>query len=133
MENMLIKSISKPKLPKGYAYILQSSQLNKLLSENHFSIHTDLIYWTPQVLGSIFEVHYWLPNENVQYTRLYIRAGALKSNDANMAKEAMINIVLPQFAIWLDKILKLPDNSPILNETPYFNAVFKENKIEISS
>lgn len=127
-----ISSINKPKIPKEYAYVLQSSQLNKLLLDSNFSIHTDLLFWLPQIIGSIFEVHYWLPNENNPYCRLHIRAGALKIEYVKAAKEVMNSTILPQFAIWLRDIIKLPNSSPILNKDLYFNAVFKDGKLEIS-
>lgn len=89
MEIKAINSISKPKLPKAYSYVLRSSQLDNLLISNNITIHTDLVYWLPQIIGSILEVHYWLPNNKVLYPRLYVRAGAL-----------------PEFSRWLKDISK---------------------------
>ena len=130
-ETAFIDSITKPKTPKGYAYILKSSQLNRLLSDNDLSVHIALSYWIPQKTGSVFEVHFWQPNEKVPYPRLYIRAGALRKEDAAAAREALINEVFPQFIKWADNILKLTDNSPKQNEEPYFNAVYEDGRIKI--
>lgn len=129
-----INSISKPKLPKAYSYVLRSKQLNDLLISNGITIYTDLIYWMPQKIGSIFEVHYWLPNNNVPYTRLYVRAGALPISDIKTAQIKMSDEVLPKFSSWLEEIRKhYAQSSHLFKESPYFEAVYKDNEIKINS
>ncbi|MEH7403653.1 hypothetical protein V7148_22115 [Gottfriedia acidiceleris] len=129
----MINSISKPKIPKNYKYILKTSQLEEVLKENKCTIHVDLEYWLPQKIGNILEVHYWLPNSNVPYSRLYIRAGALDNKDVHEAREVMIKTVYPEFIKWLEYYLKLPENAPQLFKKPYFCAVYEENKVKFSS
>lgn len=125
-----ISSISKPKLPKAYAYVLHSSQLNNLLVSNSINIHTDLIYWLPQIIGSILEIHYWLPNNKVSYPRLYVRAGALLKADIQTARIIMASKVLPKVGSWLVDIQK-QDCSVLYSKTSlYFKAVYdKDNRI----
>lgn len=118
-----INSISKPKLPKTYSYVLRSKQLNDLLISNNITIHTDLVYWLPQIIGSILEVHYWLPNHNIPYPRLYVRAGALPRSDIQTARIIMSDEVLPKFSNWLRDIQKHDYNSL------YFEAVYKHNMV----
>jgi hypothetical protein len=129
----MINSVSKPKIPKDYKYILKTNQLEEILTKNKFSIHIDLNYWLPQEIGTILEAHYWLPNSNIPYNRLYIRAGALPNKDVRNAQEELITTVFPAFIKWLNFILKLPSNSSHFNESPYFNAIYKNNKVEFIS
>ncbi|MFB7142848.1 hypothetical protein ACFCYN_24960 [Gottfriedia sp. NPDC056225] len=129
----MIKSIAKPKIPKNYNYILKTGQLEEILIQNKCTIHVDLDYWLPQKIGSIFEVHFWLPNSNVPYKRLYIRAGALQNKDVKVAREVMTSTVFPEFHKWLQFYLKLPENAPQLFNTPYFCAVFENNKVKFLS
>lgn len=127
----MIHSISKPKIPKEYSYVLKTSQLEEILIQNKIVIHVDLEYWLPQEIGTILEAYYWQPNSNVPYNRLYVRAGALPNKDVKGAKEAMVATVFPAFIKWLNFYLKLPDNAPQLNKDPYFDAVYKNNKITL--
>jgi hypothetical protein len=105
--------------------------LDDLLKNNNFMIHTDLIFWLPKVIGTIFEVYFWFPNENVPYNRLYIRTGALLKDCAQSARIEMNTIVFPKFEIWLKGILQLPNNSTHLSGTPYFNAEYINGTVEI--
>lgn len=40
----MINSISKPKIPKEYIYVLKTSQLEEILIQNKIVIHVDLEY-----------------------------------------------------------------------------------------
>lgn len=123
-----INSISKPKLPKSYSYVLKSSQLDDLFKCTGITIHTDLVYWLPQKIGSILEVYYWLPNNNVPYSRLYVRAGALPKDNIQEARIIMYEEVLPKLGNWLEDIQKLDNHSFYGGKSlPYFNAVYKNN------
>ncbi len=128
----MIDSISKPKLPKGLSYVLKTSQLENALRDAGIDCHVDLVYWVPQSGGSILEAHYWLPNENVAYPRVYLRTGAVLSNARLPASEALLNRAIPQFVAWLQRILDLPDGSPALQATLYFNATYCDNDIAIA-
>jgi hypothetical protein len=120
----MIDSVSKPKLAKGLSYVLKTSQLAKALSDARIDCHVDLVYWVPQTGGSVLEGHYWLPNENVACPRVYVRAGVVPSASRLVAAEAMLVSALPQFVSWLQEILALPDDSPALHGTLYFNATY---------
>ena len=128
----MINSITKDKIPKQYSFVLKTKQLEELIISNDIKIHIDLIYnYSSQSIGSIFEAFYWLPNNNIPYNRLYIRAGALAKEYISIAREKMNEIILPEFKIWIMNILSLPNNSTYLFEEPYFHAIFQNNKIEI--
>ena len=126
----MIKSISKPKIQRGYVYVLKTGQLEKLLADNNIDIHVYLVYWRPQT-NSIFEVHYWFPNQNVEYERLYIRAGALPKEDVPLAREKLETIVFPKFVEWITDMLAQPDNSTKLDNDLYFNAIYKNKGLEL--
>ena len=132
-ETDFIDSITKRKIPKEYAYVLKSSQFNKLLSDNNILIHVDLVYCGPKSIASIFEAHYWFPNENVPYCRLYIRTSALLKEDAIIARELMVNEVFPHFIKWADALMKQPGDWAMLIGKPIFYAVFKDSMVEINS
>lgn len=127
----MINSISKPKIPKAYMFVLKTSQLEAFLKQDNESIHVDLIYWMPTSIGSIFEVHFWKPNENFDHNRLYIRAGALPKNNAAAVKPKLETEVFPRFLEWLNPHDNLPIHSPLLNKEPYFNAKYTEKGLII--
>src|SRR5215510_12423399 len=101
----MIDSVSRPKLAKGLSYVLKTSQLVKALSDAEIDCHVDLVYWVPQSGGSILEGHYWLPNENVAYPRVYVRAGVVPLASRLPASEALLASALPKFIRWLKEIL----------------------------
>jgi len=126
----MIDSVSKPKLPKGLSYVLETSQLEQALL--NIDCHVNLVYWVPQGGGSILQALYWLPNENVPHPRLYVRAGVVPSALRSAASEALTGSVLPKFITWLRGILALPDRSIALQGTLYFNADYTANGLVIT-
>jgi len=118
----MIESISRPKLPKGYSYVLKTTQLAEALAEAGIDWHFDLVYWLPPTGGSIFERHYWAPRENIPYPRVYVRAGAVTSSLRSAASAALREDALPRFICWVQGLMALPDGSPALAADPYFNA-----------
>jgi len=128
----MIGSVSKPKPAKGLSYVLKPSQLAKALSDAGIDCHVDLVYWMPQTGGSILEAHYWLPNENVAYPRVYVRAGVVPSASRLPASEALLVSALPQFVNWLQGILALPEDSPALHGTLYFNATYTDEGLFVT-
>jgi hypothetical protein len=128
----MIDSVSKPKLAKGLSFVLKTSQLVKALSDARIDCHLDLVYWVPQTGGSILEGHYWLPNENVAHPRVYVRAGVVPAASRLPASEALLASALPQFVSWLQGILALPDGSPALHGTLYFNATYTEEGLVVT-
>ena len=127
----MIDSISKRKIPRDYCYVLKTSQLEELLIKNDIMIHTDLVYSLSNEL--ILSVSYWFPNDNVPYYRLYICAGTVSKKNIKTAKSALVNVVLPELENWLNIILKLPENSTMLNNSPTFYANFINDKAEIQT
>ena len=109
--------IEKGKISKGFTYPLKSSLLAKLMSDAGINVNTHLIFDRNHVP---FEAFYWLPNQNVEYERFYIRTGAVQKTDAKIAKEYLVNKVLPEFVCWASELLDLPDNSPKLQEKLHF-------------
>ncbi len=127
----MIDIISKGKLPRGYSYVLKSSELDRFLSENDIKLHTTLNYYWYKEQGHVLDAYYWFPNENVPYERLYIRSGTVRQNDAPKARAEMSQTVLPRFIKWIQSIWSLPENSTLLSREPTFDAVYKDGKIEI--
>ena len=125
--------IEKPKLPKGLSYALKTSLLQDALDEARIDCYIHLNYWRPQTGCSVLNALYWLPNQNVPYPRVYIRAGVVPSSLHKAASDAMIKIILPAFTEWLSRILALPENSPVLHGEPYFDAAYDNGKIAIGS
>jgi len=127
-------SISKQKIPNNYSYVLKTGQLKKLLVDNNIRIHIDLNYCLAFNIeqDSIFEAHYWFPNENIPYDRVYIRAGALPKENILNAREKLEKKVLPEFAVWIKNILSLPDNSTLLKHDLRFHAIFHTNDVFIN-
>lgn len=123
---MIISSISKEKIPKQLSYVLKTSQLIELLEENNINIHIDLIYRKPQEIGSIFECFYWEKNKNIQYPRLYIRAGVVIKEDIQDAKIKLKDTILKEFLNWLKEI-----NASNFIKKPYFNGLYKNNRVQI--
>ena len=114
--------IEKEKLPKGLSYALKTSTIERVLVENQIDTYVHLIYSKSKIF---FDAHYWLPNENVDYFRLYVRAGSVQSNQRKDAEIYMNNIVIPAFVVWAKRLTKLPENSTELLSENYFCRNFK--------
>lgn len=125
--------VEKPKKPKDLSYVLKTSLLERVLREAGVEIDTHLIYWIPENGGSILEAFYWLPNENVSYPRLYMRAGVVPNEEHRKAFELLQNEALPAFARWLTLLTTLPDGSTLLNDKLYFNASYIEGHLKIET
>jgi hypothetical protein len=123
--------IEKAKKPKHLSYVLKTSLLERVLRETDVKIDTHLIYWIPESGGSILEAFYWLPNENVSYPRLYMRAGVVPNQEHKKAFELLQNEALPTFAEWLTFLTALPDDSTLLNDELYFNVSYIEGHLKI--
>lgn len=129
----MINSISKPKVRKGFAYVLKTSQLAQALSDAKIDCHVDLIYWTPTRGESILDVNYWLPHANVPYPRVYLRAGVVPLPLYPSASKALADTALPEFTRWLRNLVNLPETaSELLFGERYFNARYSEDGLSIS-
>ena len=129
----LINSISKQRIPSKYSYVLKTGQLENLLTDNNINIHIELNYIFSSEMGSVFEAFYWLPNNNVPYDRVYIRARALPKENLTFMREKLDKVILPEFIVWINNIMALPDNSTLLKHNLHFHAVFHANEIFIYS
>jgi hypothetical protein len=113
--------IEKHKLPKGFSYALKSSMLEKAFTENNIITTTQLIYSKSDIF---FDAYYWLPNHNVDYSRFYIRAGHVQSDQRKAALQYTQDIVIPDFIRWAKELFSLPeDNTKLLREN-YFRRNF---------
>jgi len=123
--------VEKPKPPQGLSYVLKASQLQEALDNASIEHHVHLGFWVPQTGGSIFDAHYFLPNANVPFPRISIRAGTVPSSERKAAETVLIEKILPAFISWLSTILAQPKNSPVFNGVPYFNATYERGTIKI--
>jgi len=101
------------KLPKGQSYPLRPSILESALADAGLSIDTHLI----RSPGNLFDAHFWTPNENVPYERLYVRFGSVPSPDLASTRNRVETEALPSLLRWIKGILALPSNSPIRRES----------------
>jgi len=130
----MISSIKKPKLPREQTYIYKTSQIEKVLNENNIETNVYLNYkrfYQNCDSKCIFNVLYWLPNENVPYDRFYVSIHALKTDDVKLIMSKMNDIALPAFGKWAKNILSLPSNSTKLNHNMSFNVYFENEDIFI--
>jgi hypothetical protein len=124
--------VEKPKIQNGLSYVLKTSMLKDAVEATGLDLNIHLIYWNPYRIPigeTILECHYWLPNENVDYDRFYIRAGTVKSENRKIAETLLKEEVLPKFIDWIKDLKSLPKNSTKLKNNLYFNAIFRENKV----
>lgn len=126
----LISSINKEKIANSYEFVLKTSQLEEVLNRAHIKTDVTLVYWKPQIMGSIFEVHFWLPNNHVLYNRLYVRAGALPKKVIPLAREGLQKDILPEFEKWIMVIERLSPTSTSYKER-HFEGFFKDNQTYI--
>jgi hypothetical protein len=123
----LISSITRDRIANNYAFVLKTSQLEELLNRAHIETDVTLVYWKPQIIGSIFEAHFWLPNDHISYNRLYVRAGALPQKDISLARAGLQKDILPVFEKWITSIVELPIASSTYKDR-YFEGIFKDNQ-----
>jgi hypothetical protein len=122
---MPIAAITKPKPPQGQTYVLKTSQFEMALATAAIDCHVDLNYWSPQGSRSVLQVEYWLPNQRMDYPRLYVRAGTVPSAFRPVAVEGWLTQVLPQLVGWLQGVFGLADRSAKLDEAPFFHAYYE--------
>lgn len=123
--------IEKPKAWKGLSYVLKSSMLKDEIIARGVDCNVHLIYWTPQRNNqtnySIIEAEYWLPNQNVDHTRFYIRSGVVPSIDRKKAETILVNEILPKLIDWMENQIKTPIEST--NRPGMFCAFYKEGEL----
>jgi hypothetical protein len=100
------------KLPKGQSYPLRPSIFEAALLDADLSIDTHLI----RSPGNLFDAHFWPPNENVAYERLYVRFGSVPSADLGQARSRVETEAIPTLLRWIVDILAQSHSSPIRRE-----------------
>lgn len=89
------------KLPKGHSYPLKPKALEAALIRADLTIELNLI----REPGDLFRAHFWPPNANVPYERLYVQAGTVPKENASEARHRMENVIIPRLVEWLANIL----------------------------
>ena len=100
------------KLPKGHSYPLEPSFLEEALASAGIAIETHLI----RNPGNLFDAHFWPPNQNVPYERLYVRAGSVPIEDATNARSQVENHAVPTLVKRVGDILAQAPESPMRRE-----------------
>ena len=100
------------KLPKGQSYPLKPSKLEEALASANIPIDAYLTR-TP---GRYFNAHFWPPNPNIPYERLYVEAGSVPSDEAKRARVEVEETALPAIVEWIASILALDPKSPVRRE-----------------
>lgn len=131
----MIVSNHRSKIPKQYAFVLKTNQLEDFMADIDVPVH--LFYsgtWSTRYspVGEIFHARYCFPDTFYDYTHLSISAGFLLKEDIFAAREELSGVALPEFIIWVKKILALPDDSTYFNQTPYFQANFHNKLLTIT-
>ena len=111
--------VKKEKLPTGFSYPLQTSALTAALELANITLDCSLSY---NRRPSPFTAHFWPPNENVPYERLYLTVGAVASSVAAQERQNMNEVTLPTFVLWIRAIISQPLDSPIRREKQLFLA-----------
>ena len=109
--------ITKDKLPRDLSYPLRSSRVIKALAAR--GITSDAAFSLTRT-GALFSCHFWPPNPNVHYERLYITAAAVPSGQAAQARTQLEDEIIPAWLDWLAAILALPSDAVIRREQQLF-------------
>ncbi|BDD03880.1 hypothetical protein [Aureibacter tunicatorum] len=123
--------IEKPKTWKGLSYVLKSSILKDEITSRGIECNVHLIYWTPQLNNqtdcSIIEAEYWLPNQNVEHGRFYIRSGVVPSSERKKVETILINEVLPKLIDWVE--IQVNTSIEATHRPGMFCAFYKEGEL----
>lgn len=103
------------KLPKGHSYPLKPSFLKEALTSAGIVIETHLT----RNPGNLFDAHFWPPNQNVPYERLYVRAGSVPIEEAANARHRVESYAVPILVKWVGDILALDQESSVRREKQY--------------
>ena len=131
----MIVSNQRDKIPKQYAFVLKTNQLEYLMAD--IDIPVCLFYsgtWSTRysATGEIFCARYCFPDSFYDYTRLSISVGFLKREEVVTARKELAEVALPEFIVWVKNILVLPADSTYFNKTPYFSAVYHNEQLTIT-
>jgi hypothetical protein len=97
------------KLPKSESYVLKPSVLGAALAAAGVAIDIHLV----RNPGPLFAAHFWPPNQNVPYERLYVQAGSVPRERAAAVRRHVADVVVPQIVAWIADILSRDIASPV--------------------
>jgi hypothetical protein len=100
------------KLPKRQGYPLRPSTLEDALKRAGVSIDVHLI----RQAGTLFDAHFWPPNPDAPYERLYIRVGSVPVEQVGAIRREFEATTLPMLVKWIASILAQDPKSPIRRE-----------------
>ncbi|WP_457322209.1 hypothetical protein [Roseateles sp. P5_E11] len=100
--------IHKDPLPKGYSFVLRSSQLERAFEAA--GIRTETSLWHTSS-NSFVIARFVLPNPNVAHERFHVSAGIVPAARARETRERLETTVIPQLIAWANSVLGLPANS----------------------
>ncbi|CCD92218.1 conserved hypothetical protein [Bradyrhizobium sp. ORS 375] len=100
------------KLPKTQGYPLSPSALDDALKRAGVSIDVLLI----RQPGTLFDAHFWPPNPNVPYERLYVRVGSVPVDQVGPIRREFEAKKLPVLVEWIASILAHDLKSPVRRE-----------------
>ncbi len=107
----------KDNLPQGMSYPLTPSILLDALAAAHIDLET---CFTQHLTGALFVAHFWPPNRNVAYERMYITSSAVPAPQSHAARSFIERTVIPELVRWAQGILALPPNSTVRREKQLF-------------
>lgn len=112
--------IEKCRLPKSMSFVLRSSALGAALDAAGIHTQVSLKHVDAAVL---LDACFWPPRPSRPYECFYLRAGAVPSTEANLARRHVETVMIPEFIAWASGILALPMDSPIRrSERMFFHA-----------
>ena len=118
-------------LESGHDQLLAIERKYYHFFEN-FDCNINLVFWTPQIIGSVLSAEYWFANENVPYERFYIRTGVVKSELRAEVKGMMSELIIPALICQMEKIIKESRNSTKLKQGQFFEANFENGTLIIN-
>ena len=129
----MIVSSNRSKIPKQYGFVLQTNQIENLMADINIPIHLGYsgAWITRCASGRIFHAQYRFPNCFHDYTYLDISVGFLLKGEIFSARKELSEVTLPEFVIWVKKIMALPNDSTYFNKTPYFQVNFHNKLLTI--
>ena len=120
-EQMTIIRNHRAKIPKQYAHVIKTSQLEDLMAD--IDIPVSLYYlglWFDRysIVDEIFYSRYVTQSHFCEYPHLQISAGYLPIERVSLDRKELHIVALPEFTIWIKKIMDLPRDSTYFNKTP---------------
>jgi hypothetical protein len=81
--------VDKAKLPKGLSYPVKTGMIASALAEAGVTLDCSVNYYNNLQTG--FTAHFWPPNPNVGFERLYLTIGAVSSDEERRFDGACMN------------------------------------------